>query len=88
MTISHWMVDCLHDSVRDITTVAENLNSSRSPCCQEKARFNLWDDEDEARLHRRVTAAVARIDEIILDFNKVSDKRRESERAKKELTNE
>jgi hypothetical protein len=48
----------------------------------------LWDDEDEARLHRRVTAAVARIDEIILDFNKVSDKRRESERAKKELTSE
>jgi hypothetical protein len=71
-----------------MTTVAENLNSSRSPCCQEKARFNLWDDEDEARLHRRVTAAVARIDEIILDFNKVSDKRRESERAKKELTSE
>jgi hypothetical protein len=71
-----------------MTTVAENLNSSRSPCCQEKARFNLWDDEDEERLHRRVTAAVARIDEIILDFNKVSDKRRESERAKKELTSE
>jgi hypothetical protein len=58
-----------------MTTVAENLNSTRSPCCKEKGRFQLWDDEDEARLHKRVTAAVKRIDEILIDFHKLSDKR-------------
>ena len=76
MALSHWMVECLEDAVRDMTTVAENLNSTRSPCCKEKARFQLWDDEDEARLHKRVTAAVKRIDEILIDFHKLSDKRK------------
>jgi hypothetical protein len=76
VALSHWMVECLEDAVRDMTTVAENLNSTRSPCCKEKARFQLWDDEDEARLHKRVTAAVKRIDEILIDFHKLSDKRK------------
>jgi len=42
MALSHWMTECLEDAVRDMTTVAENLNSTRSPCCKEKARFQLW----------------------------------------------
>jgi hypothetical protein len=70
------MTECLEDAVRDMTTVAENLNSTRSPCCQEKARFQLWDDEDEARLHKRTTSVVKRVEEILIDFNKVNDKRK------------
>jgi len=81
MALSYWMTECLEDAVRDMTTIAENLNSRRSPCCQEKAKFRLWDDEDEARLHKRVTSVVERIEKILIDFNKVSDKR-------KELTND
>ena len=76
MALSYWMAECLEDAVRDMTTIAENLNSTRSPCCKEKARFQLWDDEDEARLHKRVTSVVKRVEEIIIDFNKVSDKRK------------
>jgi hypothetical protein len=76
MALSHWMVEYLEDTVRDMTTVAENLNSTRGPCCQEKARFQLWDDEDEGRLHRRVTSVVKRVEEILIDLNKVSDKRK------------
>ena len=76
MALSYWMAECLEDAVRDMTTVAENLNSTRGPCCQEKARFQLWDDEDEGRLHRRVTSVVKRVEEILIDFNKVNDKRK------------
>ena len=76
MALSYWMTECLEDAVRDMTTVAENLNSTRSPCCKEKGRFQLWDDEDEARLHKRVTAAVKRIDEILIDFHKLNEKRK------------
>jgi hypothetical protein len=70
------MTECLEDAVRDMTTVAENLNSTRSPCCKEKARFQLWDDEDEARLHKRVTSVVKRVEEILIDFSIVSSKRK------------
>jgi len=70
------MITCLEDSARDMSTVADNLNFSRSPCCKEKARFDLWDDEDEARLHRRVTSVVKRIEEIVIDFNRVGDRRK------------
>ena len=76
MTLSYWMAEYLEDTVRDMTTVAENLNSTRGPCCQEKARFQLWHDEDEARLHKRVTSVVKRVEEILIDFNKVNDKRK------------
>jgi len=76
MALSHWMITCLEDSARDMSTVADNLNFSRSPCCKEKARFDLWDDEDEARLHRRVTSVVKRIEEIVIDFNRVGDRRK------------
>jgi len=75
MSLSNWMITYLEDAVQDMTAVAENLNSTRSPCCEERARFKLWDDEDEARLHRRVTSVVKRIDEILIDFNRVNDKR-------------
>ena len=75
MSLSNWMITYLEDAVQDMTAVAENLNSTRSPCCEEKARFRLWDDEDEARLHRRITSVVKRIDEILIDFNRVNDKR-------------
>ena len=76
MALSYWMTECLEDTVRDMTTVAENLNSTRSPCCKEKARFQLWDDQDEARLHKRITSVVKRVEEILIDFNKVNDKRK------------
>ena len=76
MALSHWMTECLEDAVRDMTTVAENLNSTRSPCCKEKGRFQLWDDEDEARLHKRVTSVVKRVEEILIDFSRVSSKRK------------
>ena len=36
---------------------------------------HLWDDEDEARLHKRVSSAVKRVEEILTDFRKVSDRR-------------
>ena len=71
MAISDWMADMLEDSCRDMETIADSLNSRRSPCCQEKARFNLWDDEDEARLHKRVVSVGKRIDEILIDLDKV-----------------
>jgi|TARA_R110000824_G_scaffold401377_2_gene611932 hypothetical protein len=71
MAISDWMADMLEDSCRDMETIADNLNSRRSPCCKEKARFNLWDDEDEARLHKRVVSVGKRIDEILIDLDKV-----------------
>tara|TARA_R110000824_G_scaffold1185_1_gene6385 strand:- start:863 stop:1090 length:228 start_codon:yes stop_codon:yes gene_type:complete len=72
------MAECLEEAARDMATVAENLNSTRSPCCQEKARFQLWDDEDEARLHRRVTSVVKRVEEILIDYHKVRAKRKEA----------
>ena len=75
MALSDWMFTYLEDAVQDMRAVAESLNSTRSPCCEEKARFRLWDDEDEARLHRRVTSVVKRIDEILIDLNRVNDKR-------------
>ncbi len=75
MALSNWMAECLEDAVRDMTDMAESLNSSKSSCCQEKARCQLWDDIDEARLHKRVTAVVKRLDGILIDFNRVSDKR-------------
>jgi hypothetical protein len=76
MALSYWMAECLENAARDMTTVAENLNSTRSPCCKEKARFQLWDDEDEARLHKRVTSVVKRVEEILIDFSIVSSKRK------------
>ena len=76
MAISDWMITCLKDAAEDMATITEDLNSNKRPCCEEKARFELWDDEDEARLYRRVTAAVKRIGEIIIDFDRVSGKRR------------
>ena len=76
MALSDWMTTYLEDAVRDMTAVAENLNSTRSPCCKEKGRFQLWDDEDEARLHKRVTSVVKRVEEILIDFHKVSEKRK------------
>jgi hypothetical protein len=75
MALSHWMSECLEDSIHDMTEVADNLNSARGPCCQEKARFKLWDDEDEGRLHKRITAVVKRIEGILIDYHQVSAKR-------------
>ena len=75
MAISDWMTTCFEDSIQDMTSVAEHLNSTRSPCCKEKAKFHLWDDEDEARLHRRVTSVVKRIKEILIDLDEINDKR-------------
>jgi hypothetical protein len=83
MALSNWMAESLEDAVRDLTHMGEDLNSSKSPCCQE-GRCDLWDDMDEARLHKRVTAVVKRLDEILGDLNRLSDKRR----ASKELTND
>ena len=76
MALSYWMAECLEDTIRDMTTVAENLNSTRSPCCPEKEKYMLWDDIEEARLHRRVTSVVKRVEVILIDFNKVNDKRK------------
>jgi len=76
MALSDWMFTYLDDAVQDMRAVAESLNSTRSFCCTEKARFKLWDDEDEARLHKRVTSVVKRIDEILIDFDRVSNKRK------------
>ncbi len=76
MALSHWMVECLEDAARDMTTVAESLNSTRSPCCKEKGKFQLWDDEDDARLHKRVTSVVKRVEEILIDLSRVSSKRK------------
>ena len=75
MALSHWMSECLEDSVKDLSEVAENLNSAKSPCCQEKARFGLWDDQDEGRLHKRITAVAKRIEDILIDYRQVSAKR-------------
>lgn len=75
MALSHWMLEYLEDSIHDMTEVADNLNSAWGPCCQERASFKLWDDEDEARLHKRVTAVVQRIEGILIDYHQVSAKR-------------
>ena len=75
MAISDWMLGDLRECIDLMGTITENLNCRRSPGCKEKARFNLWDDEDEARLHKRVSSAVKRVEEILTDFRKVSDKR-------------
>ena len=76
MAISDWMLGYLEECIDSMGTITEDLNSTRSPCCKEKARFHLWDDEDEARLHKRVTSAVKRVEDILIDFRKVSDKRK------------
>ena len=75
MAILDWMTTCFEDSIQDMTAVAEHLNSTRSPCCKEKAKFHLWDDEDEARLHRRITAMIKRMNEILIDLDGVGAKR-------------
>ena len=74
MALSDWMSTYLKDAAQDMREVAESLNSTRSFCCKEKARFKLWDNEDEARLHRRVTSVVKKIDEILIDFDRASNK--------------
>ena len=76
MALSDWMTTYVEDSIQDMTAVAESLNSTRSFCCKEKARFKLWDDEDEARLHRRVTSVVKRMNEILIDLDAINDKRK------------
>ena len=76
MALSDWMTTYVEDSIQDMTAVAESLNSTRSFCCKEKARFKLWDDEDEARLHRRVTSVVKRMNEILIDLDAINEKRK------------
>jgi len=75
MAISDWMTTCFEDSIQDMTSVAEHLNATRSPCCEKKGRFHLWDDEDEARLHKRIRAVIKRMNEILIDLDGVGAKR-------------
>ena len=75
MAISDWMEDDLQECIDLMGNITNHLNCERSPCCKEKAKFHLWDDEDEARLHKRVSSAVKRVEEILAGFRKVSDKR-------------
>lgn len=76
MTISNWMLGDLEECVDILDTIKGDLNYAKSPCCKEKARFQLWDNEDEGRLHLRITSAAKRVGDILIDFRKVSDKRK------------
>ena len=72
MAISDWMLGDLRECIDLMGTITENLNCRRSPCCKEKAKFHLWDDEDEARLHKRVSSAVKRVEEILAGFKSLT----------------
>tara|TARA_R110000824_G_scaffold4601_2_gene22142 strand:+ start:4438 stop:4662 length:225 start_codon:yes stop_codon:yes gene_type:complete len=70
------MLGDLEECVDILDTIKGDLNCAKSPCCKEKARFHLWDNEDEARLHLRTTSAAKKVRDILIDFRKVSDKRK------------
>jgi hypothetical protein len=71
MAIHKYMSQDLDDMVEDLELIAKDLNCSRSPCCS-LDRFRLWDNEEEARFHRRIIAVQRKIKEISRDISKVS----------------
>ena len=68
MTIHKYMSQDLDEMAEDLDVIATDLDASRSPCC-EKDRFRLWDNENEARLHRRIIAIKKKIKEISGDIS-------------------
>lgn len=63
MTLHRYMHEDLDEMSEDLEIIAKDLNSTRSPCC-EKDRFRLWNDEDEARIHRQVIAVQQKLRKI------------------------
>ena len=63
MTLHRYMHEDLDEMFEDLGIIAKDLNSTRSPCC-EKDRFRLWNDEDEARIHRQVIAVQQKLRKI------------------------
>ena len=63
MTLHRYMHEDLDEMSEDLEIIAKDLNSTRSPCC-EKDRFRLWNDEDEARVHRQVIAMQQKLRKI------------------------
>ena len=63
MTLHRYMHEDLDEMSEDLEIIAKDLNSTRSPCC-EKDRFRLWNDEDEARIHRQVVAVQQKLRKI------------------------
>ena len=63
MTLHRYMHEDLDEMTEDLEIIAKDLNSTRSPCC-EKDRFRLWNDEDEARVHRQVIAVQQKMRKI------------------------
>ena len=70
MTIHKYMSQDLDEMVEDMELIANDLNCLRSPCCS-LDRFRLWDNEEEARLHRRLIAVQRKVKEISRDIDKV-----------------
>ena len=68
MTLHKYMSQDLDEMAEDLEVIANDLDASRSPCC-EKDRFRLWDNENEARLHRRIIAIKKKIKEISGDIS-------------------
>jgi hypothetical protein len=84
MALSSWMAENLEACIDDMTEVAENLNSARGPCCQDKATFLVWHDQEEGRLHKRVVAVVAKIESILSEYHKVAGGRMSATEAQTE----
>lgn len=68
MAIHEYMKQDLEDMVEDLEIIAGDLDANRSPCCK-KDRFRLWDNESEARLHRRIIAIQKKIKDIANDIS-------------------
>jgi len=70
VALTKWMEEHLDGMVEDLGDIATELDATRSPCC-ERNRFHLWNNEDEARLHRRVIAARTKVLEILGDVRQL-----------------
>jgi len=70
MPISRWMEEVLDGAVHDLGDMATELDASRIPCC-DKNMFQLWNNEEEARLHRRVIAMRKKATEMLTDVRRV-----------------
>lgn len=67
MTLSDWMVKDFDDIIGDLKIISDDLNSSKSSCCDNldckgvQSDLTMFNDVEEARLHTRVIAIIKRI---------------------------
>ena len=74
MTLHTHMSSDLFDMADELENMLADLNSARTPCCQ-LDRFRLWDDEDEARVHRQIHAVQKKIRKIAGEVTNLREER-------------